>query len=249
MTSKRRGDWAEIEWIDGEGESQMWRISRSATLPALGHAQPILISGRAKHQNHIPGSWYSYSTAKHIPYFSQLERRWLLMTEFDFDIAAIVSQPFRVHVHEADSRVLGYVPDFLVIETSGDMTALEVKPERFDDEQNQRRVQMSTPHLLECGIDLQIVHEPDPQTLRNVEFLSHFRRPNLNVVKYRSAIQELATNEVALSEIFGSIGPEVVVRPAVFHMLWHRELEVDVAAPLSQTSVVRSKRQLTAAAP
>src|SRR5258705_3656565 len=84
-------------------------------------------------QAHYSGWYWSATTGAHLVYESRLELAYLLMADFDPTVVSVAAQPLCVMV-QADGRRRRHVPDFLVIDSDGLATVVNVKPaEQLDD--------------------------------------------------------------------------------------------------------------------
>ena len=181
-------------------------------------------------QHHLPGLYWSATTARHVVYESRLELARLLVADFDRDIVGIAAQPFLVR--EADRR---HVPDFLLRRADGSVLIVNVKPaDRLEDTRVAESLAWAGRVFAERGWEHEVWSGADAQVLANVRFLAGYRRaalvePTTGVegILRTGAVLTIAGAEAALRDA-GVAEPRAVV----LHLLWRGRLRVDLERPL-----------------
>jgi TnsA-like endonuclease N terminal len=182
-------------------------------------------------QPHLPGLYWSATTARHVVYESRLELARLLLADFDPEVVGIAAQPFLVC--EAERR---HVPDFLLRRADGSVMIVNVKPaDRLEDTRVAESLGWAARVFAGRGWEHERWSGADPQLLANVRFLAGYRRavlleasPGVQGVLRTGAVLTIAGAETALRDE-GVAEP----RPVVLHLLWWGRLRADLECPLT----------------
>lgn len=229
----------------------MWRsvTGAEAELAPVG-ALEVLSSGevapwrqfRWHHgQAHYSGWYWSATTGDHVVYESRLELARLLLADFSPRVGWIVAQPFLV---EADSvgQQRRHVPDFVLIEGSGAITVVNVKPaDRLSDPKVAATFKWVTEAFAFRGWRHEVWTGAPAALLANVQFLAGYRRFDRLDAGVVDAVMALAGDGDTIGEVEGrcvAIGPIETVRPAVLHLLWSGRLRTDLTTVLSDRSLL-----------
>jgi hypothetical protein len=117
----------QVSFKDG---ANVVRQSRLAVAEAgvLAAGRPWRVFRWHRGQAHYSGWYWSATMGRHVVYESRLELARLLLADFDRQVAAIAAQPFLVTAPAEDGRARRHVPDFLLVDRSGLVTVVNVKP-------------------------------------------------------------------------------------------------------------------------
>lgn len=176
----------------------------------------------------------------HVIYESRLELARLLFADFDPSVRRVVAQPFLLK-DEVDGAVRKHIPDYLLVTDEGPVV-VDVKPLHRLSKPEVAFTFGWTREVVEVrGWKYEVWSEPPAAQVENIRFLSGYRRDWLFD---RGLVDELRGAEldgVPLRRAAASLPsrPEEQVRFAVYHLLWTRELTVDLDRPLSPTHVLR----------
>jgi hypothetical protein len=231
MTQRR----IEVEWSDG------LEIQRADLADArhvrFEQAHPIRLPNSYRGQISMPGDYFLDVTGTHVPYESRLERTALLERNFDPTVVAISAQPFRLHMTVAGKR-RKQTPDFFVRRMDDSGEVVNVKGVLRAAEPEVRQVfEAVRDACRSVGWRHTVATEVDPVRLANLEFLSGYRTPLPTEEGLIEHILEEASASIALGGLLEVIG-SADARPAVFSLLWHQLLNVDLSHPLSLASSV-----------
>lgn len=190
-------------------------------------------------QAHYSGWHWSATMGRHVVYESRLELARLLLADFDPRVVSIAAQPFHV-TGRSDGRTRRHVPDFLLVDRSGVVTVVNVKPaELLGDPKVSEALAWAGSVFAGRGWVHEVWSEVDEAVLANVRFLAGYRhRERVSadlVARIEGAVEEpvsLGALEAALPHQFCE------VRPAVLHLLWRGTLRADLSVPLSGSTVL-----------
>lgn len=210
-----------------------------ATAGLLSVAAPWRTFRWYRGQKHYSGTYWSSTEQSHVIYESRLELARLLYADFDGAVRRIVAQPFLLKT-KVGRRVCRHVPDFAMLTNQGPVI-VDVKPRaRLSDPRIGYTLDWTRELVEERGWRYEVWSEPPVTELSNVRFLAGFRQRAcfdaalLDEVRQRDLSGR--TLGEALSVDFGrSCG---LVRSAVFHLVWNHWLTVDVAAPLTRSTML-----------
>jgi hypothetical protein len=216
--------------------STEWAVAAS---DLLGDAAPWRTFRWYRGQKHYSGTYWSSTERSHVIYESRLELARLLYADFDEAVRGIVAQPFLLTA-TVNRRVRRHVPDFFLLTSRGPVV-VDVKPRaRLTDPRVRATLDWTRELVERRGWHYDVWSEPPATELTNVRFLAGYRHQSrfdeslLDVVR-QSDLSGRTLGE-ALDTDFGR--PAALVRAAVFHLVWSRFLAVDVAQPLSRSSVL-----------
>lgn len=210
-----------------------------ATIDLLSAATPWRTFRWYHGQKHYSGTYWSSTEAAHVIYESRLELARLLRADFDAAVHRIVAQPFLLTV-TVDRRVRRHVPDFLLIDEYGPVV-VDVKPRaRLSNPKVDFTLDWTRTLVERRGWRYQVWSELPAAELGNVRFLAGFRNPRCFDDKLVESIRqrELVGRTLgdALTIDFGR--PPAQARSAVFHVIWNQYLTIDVAKPLSRSTML-----------
>ncbi|MDQ3058008.1 MAG: TnsA-like heteromeric transposase endonuclease subunit [Pseudomonadota bacterium] len=194
--------------------------------------------GVRRTQKHIPGYFWVSQVNELVWYESRLEMFILKQLDFTQKIKAVLPQPFCLHF-KADGKRKRHIPDFLVWLEGGQRLLINVKPRKYVDKPlNQRSFQACTELCEALGWTYATLSEPSPIFLVNLNWLGGYRRIPENFNQFAITIIEKATKRQTVKDLLADVGPEPLVRPVLFFLMWKRQLEFDTRSLLSNTSEV-----------
>lgn len=189
-------------------------------------------------QKHIPAYFWVSQLNELVWYESRLEMFSLKQLDFTQKITAVLPQPFCLHF-KADGKRKRHIPDFLVWLEGGQRLLVNVKPRKYVDKPlNQRSFQACTELCESLGWRYTTLSEPNPIFLANLNWLAGYRRIPANFKQFATTIIEKATKRQTIQDILADVGPESLVRPVLFFLMWKRQLDFDTRSLLSNTSEV-----------
>ncbi len=216
--------------------SMDWTV---ATSDLLAQAAPWRTFRWYHGQKHYSGTYWSSTEESHVIYESRLELARLLYADFDDAVWRIVAQPFLLKA-KVDRRIRKHVPDFLLLTNRGPVV-VDVKPRgRLKDPGTRSTLDWTRALVEERGWRYEVWSEPPATELRNVRFLAGYRYRSCFDDSLLDAVRQRDSTGCTLGEVLdtGFGRPAALVRAAVFHLLWSRYFAVDVAEPLSRSSVL-----------
>ena len=199
---------------------------------------PIREPRARKGQINIPGLFWMSKMKDFVWYESRLEM--VILKEIDFDPStdAVVPQPCQLYLKTPEG-VIRHTPDFLVWRRGRRRRLVNVKARRYlDRPKNQLAFGLCQAAAAHIGFDYSTESEPAPAFLRNLNWLAGYRRCPLRFREFSDPLIERAVKPVALAPLIKGIGPEALVRPVLFHLLWLQQLTIDMNRVLRNDSLV-----------
>ena len=225
--------------IDGElGKVPL----REVSIELLLRCDPIR-SFRWRHgQRHLPGWYWSATDRKHIAYESQLELARLRLADFDPEVVAIRSQPFRLTGRDSAGKERRHIPDFAVVHRDGLVRIINVKPaERLKEVKIREALDWAHGIFEANGFATELWSGETPEVLANIAFLSSCRNPALfsgeDIATATRVLDPNSTFECAESASRDAgIGEP---RPVLLHLLWRGDVVTDLTQTLGPTSLLK----------
>lgn len=195
-------------------------------------------------QPSLPGRYYftrkdgSGDPAEHVVYESLLEKSHLIALDFDPDVIAVSSQPFRLQ-YRAGGRWRKHTPDFFARLRDGGGRVLDVKGSKRAEEPKTRAVFAATRRACRAvGWEYQVATELDPTYHANLRWLAGFRREVPDPERFAEQLVELAVDPTPLGVLVERVGGPATSRPVLYHLLWNHLLTCDLTQALKETTVI-----------
>ncbi|HZN78544.1 MAG TPA: TnsA-like heteromeric transposase endonuclease subunit [Mycobacterium sp.] len=195
-------------------------------------------------QRHYSGTWWSSTMCDHVIYESRLELSRLLLADFDPCVRQMIAQPFMVTA-TVDGQPRRHILDYLWATIDGPVVVDVVRAERLNHPGVALLCQWTRDVVESLAWGYQVLSEPPPTRLESVRFLAGYRRnwlihPEI-LEEMRSRTTDLVGMSIADAEREFAY-PSSLVRPALMHLLWCHELEVDLDRPLRPSRILEAPR-------
>ena len=175
-------------------------------------------------------------TGRHHGFESLAEQRLLQVVDF-LGVVEVVSQPLELRVSTVEGWAR-HVPDFLVVADDG-IWLVDVRPAGRVGAEDRLRFAASAEVALVAGWRYLVVIGWQPNVLDVVDTLSAQRRPLVDPLGVQPQLLAAAgVWPVTFAALVAATSWPVVARAHAAHLLWHRRLAVDLAAPLGEQTRV-----------
>ena len=196
------------------------------------------VPGVHKAQKHVPGFFWVSQVRELVWYESRLEMFILKQLDFSQKIKAILPQPFCLHF-KSDGKRRRHIPDFLVWLEDGKRLLVNVKPRRHVEKPlNQRSFKACTELCEALGWTYVTLSEPNPIFLANLNWLAGYRRIPAKFNDFAALIIDRASKRQSIQDLLADVGPEALVRPVLFFLIWKRQIDFDSRSLLTNKSEV-----------
>ncbi|MEU4464088.1 TnsA-like heteromeric transposase endonuclease subunit [Streptomyces sp. NPDC024017] len=224
----------------------MWKLGRSTvTGPVrdldkvdIGRSVPVRRFMWRTDQFHRPGLEYLRATDRHHGFESHEEECLLLVADFAAGLLEALSQPFRLRFI-AEGRKIEHTPDFLLVTDSGPFL-IDVRPAGRVNAEDALKFAASAEVALSAGWRYGVVVGWRQHVLTNVDALSAERRPLPDVFGIQAQLQETAAHgPLPYGELVERCCLPAVGRAHAIHLLWSRNLGMDLSMPFGDASLIR----------
>lgn len=233
------GVGVELAFADVRGSRRRIPLSECLDRP-FEDAVPARSFSWSRGQRHFPGWWWLATTGRHVGYESWLERDHLMLLDFDPAVTAVASQPFWLHWHDG-RRGRRHAPDFFARLADGTGVVIDVRADDRVEPRDAEAFEVTASACEAAGWEFRRVGTVDPVLGANVRWLSRYRharcagRPGT-----ADALRRAFASPAPLLAGAGEAGDSLAVLPALFHLLWRRELAADLGSgPLGPSTAVR----------
>ena len=189
-------------------------------------------------QGHRPGLQYLVSTGRHHGAESMEEARVLLALDFAGDLVDVVSQPLRIRFTTTAGKNRVHTPDFLAVTRSGTWL-IDVRPGPLIEDEDAESFAAAAEAALACGWRYTVAARWREHVLASLDALSSQRRPLKDPLGLRPGLLAAAGKPGArFGEVAAASGCEPVARAQLLHLIWHRQIGIDLAEPLADRSLL-----------
>lgn len=210
---------------------------------AIENATPIRDFAVWPGKRSYEGLWWSSTICGHIRFGSLLQREYLLTADFDPDVIALAAQPFAILWRRGIDDHTSHVPAYFVRLRTGDGRVIDVRhPGGLP--ASVRQLSLTRDLCAEIGWEYQVFTGASPALAANLRWLAGYRHrrhaPSLQVRDIVTAsFQEPIALRAGIHRVKSCAGiEEATLVSHVFHMLWCRELLVNLDHPLSMDTQV-----------
>ncbi|ORA21256.1 TnsA-like heteromeric transposase endonuclease subunit [Mycobacterium aquaticum] len=229
-------DVVDVEFDAREGRLRL-PLSRCASFSFELQCAPVRGFPSYRGQRSFPGLWWFATTQSHVGHESWLERDQLMALDADPDVVGVVSQPF--WFYWADG--IRHVPDYFARRRDGSVLIVDVRADDRISPGDRQKFDRSAAVCESVGWEYRRVGVLDSVLRANLRWLSGYRHPRVLRPALAGDLLEVFVRARPLMSGVVAVGAPPVVLPVLFHLLWHRRLEVDLAAALlSDDTVVGS---------
>ncbi|MFC9629062.1 TnsA-like heteromeric transposase endonuclease subunit [Streptomyces mirabilis] len=232
--------------------SATWKVGKTKRTGPVAGLNTVSLTGCVPwrgftwhtRQFHRPGLESMLSTGRQHAFESHREDQFVVMADFTGEVEEMLSQPFLLNF-EGEGGQREHIPDFLLLSGRG-RWLVDVGPAGRMDDDDLMKFAASSEIALALGWGYAVVTGWRPLTWRNVDLLYSRRRPmndplGLKPLLLRTA--RAAAEPFSFGELAASYEFPALARPVLLHLLWHRQLGVDLAAPFGDSSVLRVAKE------
>lgn len=201
--------------------------------------------GRRSHQGKY---WFSRSQG-HVSFESRFEMTALMTVDFRGEAIAVSSNPFWLLWPKGQTHHR-HAPDFFIRRRDGSALVVDVKPADRLREKDRLQHQRTRDVCRELDWEYEEFTTIDKTAERNLRLLCAYHHPRFAPsAEARSAIaicvKRSGRNGVQFGQLIdnASDGAELDENHLIcstYHMIWNREIHVDLARPLTWTTVITS---------
>jgi hypothetical protein len=219
-----------VEFVDELGRlrdgllSELWSVR-------FEHAGQVRSFPSFKGQKNFTGSYYAACLDDFVGFESWLERDVAMTLDFDPEVVAFSSQPFRL-AWSAQARKRRHVPDFFARLADGTGVVVDVRPDDRIEPEDAEAFAATARACQEVGWVFRRTGGPGMLLAANIRWLAGYRHRRYR----REDIAERAAGVFAQPTplLAGArrIGDPLGVLPVLYHLMWRQDLTADLAGGL-----------------
>ncbi|MFD4864257.1 TnsA-like heteromeric transposase endonuclease subunit [Streptomyces sp. NPDC058412] len=224
-------------WRVGQGSPVVYPVRDLAEVDVSGSVPVRRFTWRTG-QYHRPGLEYMVATGRHHGFESFEEECLLLVADFAAGLHEALSQPFRLRFHTG-GKTVDHTPDYLLLTKTGPFL-VDVRPADRIHPEDELKFAATFETALAAGWRYGVVTGWRRHVWETVDAFSAGRRPLNNVLDMQNQLREVAAHgPLPLRDLVNRCSIPAVARAHALHLLWHRELGVDLSAPYGDGSLIR----------
>ncbi|MFJ2263706.1 TnsA-like heteromeric transposase endonuclease subunit [Streptomyces sp. NPDC087844] len=228
--------------------SATWKVGKAKRTGPVADLDSVPLNGCVpwrgftwrQRQHHRPGLEPMLTTGRQHGFESHREDQFVVIADFAGEAEEVLSQPFQLSF-QGEGRWREHIPDFLTVSSQG-RWLVDIRPAGRMNDDDLMKFAASAEVALALGWGYAVVTGWRPLTWRNVDLLYSRRRPMKDPLGLKPLLLETArtaTKPLTFGELAASYEYPALARPVIVHLLWHRRLGVDLAAPFGDGSVLR----------
>ena len=218
------------------GEKVSCAVRDLARMPGT-EVSPVRWFSWRRAQRHRPGLQYLVSTGRHHGAESLEEARVLLALDFAGDLTEVVSQPLRLRFTTM-GKSRDHTPDFLAVTRSA-AWLIDVRPEPLIRGEDREPFAAAAELAMACGWRYAVAGRWREHVLPALDAVSSQRRPLADPLGLRPGLLAAVRRRGArFGEVAAASGCEPVARAQLLHLIWRRQVGVDLARPLADQSLL-----------
>ncbi|MGH3192382.1 MAG: TnsA-like heteromeric transposase endonuclease subunit [Streptosporangiaceae bacterium] len=205
----------------------------------LEACRPVRSFPSYRGQRNYPGWYWSATMARRVGFESWVERGHLVALDFDPAVTAIVSQPFWLSWRTPAGKARRHAPDFFARLAGGGALVVDSRPRDAADESDREAFAATRKACDVLGWGYAVCGAMDPVVAANHRWIAGYRHPRCGEPATEARLLEAFGPGLGLMEGAEAAGDPLATLPALFHLMWRRELTADLTVVLSDRTVVR----------
>jgi hypothetical protein len=215
-------------------------LAEAQALP-FEHFRPVRRFAARKGQRHLSGLWWSATTGGHVGFESWLERDYLMLLDFDPQVAGISSQPFWLRWRGEDGRP-GFACAGFLRPPAGRLGCGSRLPAcRAARAGRCREVRRDGAGVRPVGWEYRLAGAADEIVAANVRWLAGYRHPRHKRSEPAGVLRRVFAGPAPLLAGAEAAGDPIAVLPVLFHLLWRHDLVADLSVPLGSFTLVSAR--------
>jgi hypothetical protein len=228
---------AVIRWKTDDDREHEAVAGRNLLGRHLYLAEPFRKPRSYPRQRNYYGLYYFAQTRSHVWHESLNEANMMAYLDHTESIAAITSQPLKMTFPDGSF----HVPDLLALHSNHRQVLYDIKPESKIDSKALIQFAKTMAVCKTIGWGYQVLPTPSEQFQANLTHLSYFKHPRFHPGVDRAArLHHALTVPMKFDAAATLLCPDSLPagRSSIFHLLWMREVRVDLAMRIGSESVV-----------
>lgn len=226
--------WWTVSWR-ADGDAASCSVQDLVQEPALS-SDPMRHFTWRRDQRHRPGLQFATSTDRHHGAESLKEGSVLLALDFAGDVVDVVSQPMKISFTTGEKR-RSHIPDYLAVTRYG-VWLIDVRPEPLIKDSDRESFAAAAEVAVACGWRYTVAARWREHAFAGLDALASRRRLRSDPLGLRPVLLAEAVGGRRFGELAAATGCEPVARAELLHLLWSRQLGINLVSPLIDGSIV-----------
>lgn len=227
-------------WIDGKNRVQRASIDDANQLRTMQPGDRVRKPKSYEGQPNYLGYYWFSGTQELVWHESMAEYAGLMLLDHQRDFHQVWAQPFVVFFEGGNKW---HVPDYLLVDSFGRRVVLDVHLRARTTDANAKAFERTRELCERLGWEYLLFDQLPDLTIWNLEMIGRYRHP-----RYAPQNTEalLLLDQVAAHPRYGDLRTSLSTGkpgehiPALWHMMWRREISFDLTAPFSDSSVLKA---------
>lgn len=239
-STESAGHAASVAWTPRAG-----RLLKTAFASPKLLDEELYLAQQTRTGNRYPGQrnyhnrTFIASTGEHVWCESLTERRLLLSLDFEQTVVAIAAQPMIMNFANGSH----HFPDFVALHADQRQVVYNVKPACYITEKVKQQFANADELCALVGWTHVVASEFDSQEMKNIERLAYFRNHLLAPsASLRDDLLIAAATARTVGELSDLVSGGHTAVPAILHLVWDRQIGLDMTLPLSTRTLIRKAR-------
>jgi hypothetical protein len=225
-----------VVFVDPSGRTQRGRIAQLADAP-LEEAVAIRKPASYRGQPNLPGLWWSVTARRHLWYQSRLGRDQAIVLDFDPRVSGLAGQPFRLEWGDG-GRAWWHIPAWFARLDDGGALVVDCRPADRVGPATAHRLAVTARACAEVGWRHVLVHGHDRVEMGNLRWLAAYRHPRYLQERVAAGLLARFAQPGELLAGAAAVGNPIAVLPVLYHLLWRRQLRIDLRRGLHDRTIV-----------
>ncbi|MFE4463760.1 TnsA-like heteromeric transposase endonuclease subunit [Oerskovia sp. NPDC056781] len=217
----------------GDGANRLWGWQLGA--PPTSELRSVRRPAADAMSRHAPVRMWCLTTGSFLVLESGLEYELARSLDRESSIVWLVAQPVLLAFGNGER----HVPDLLAEHADGRVVVWDARPADQQDEQFRRKAELTREACSQVGWEYAIYAGSSPAGQLNLQWLTAFRsRPTWPHHNERDHLLARARDGVTVGDIIRSDSGDGHLTATMWHLLWTRELVVDLDVPITFATLV-----------
>lgn len=228
-----------IEWKDDRGRTRSVRATDSASVMDVVPRALARVPKKGKKQAYYHGRYWSHSLEAFVWHESMTEFVAVMLLDHQYELTSIAAQPMLITF---GSTGRSHFPDFLLTHTGGRQTLVDVHLAHRTTPEEAETFELTAQLCARVGWRYELHDRLDEVAVWNLEAMNRWSHPRYNPGEAtRANILEAVATYVtygAVTQALTTSRPGELI-PALYNLLWHREIEFDLSLPIVDGTPLR----------
>lgn len=231
-----------ISWRDNDGQERSELASPALLHERFADCVPYRVGVQYQNRLNRHSRQFFAPQGSHVWCESALEAEALLVLDFEGDVRRIAAQPMKIIFTDGTH----HFPDFFALLRNRDQVVYDVKPSGRMTTDAAAQFTKTATVCAQIGWRHEVLHEPHPVKLHNLEWLRAARHPRYHPPQ--SEFDHIRTvfagpRSFRDGAVMGNLRHPYLAAARIRHLLWHRYLNTDFDQTITEATVLCTTRK------